>query len=105
VIGESRGREIFAYFGYPTAQPRDSTLPALLDGFEQLVLTELDLVATGIADVIWATSYEFDFSLAADFRYRRISHPDARRDGISRPFLCRTPVAAQCKIGPDLRCG
>jgi putative flavoprotein involved in K+ transport len=39
------------------------TLPAMRDGFEQPLRTELDLRATGIANVIWATSYVFDFSL------------------------------------------
>jgi len=41
----------------------EETLPALRDGFEQPVLTELDLVAAGVANVIWATGYAFDFSL------------------------------------------
>jgi len=39
------------------------TLPVLRDGFEQPVLTELDLGSAGITNVIWATSYAFDFSL------------------------------------------
>jgi hypothetical protein len=34
----------------------------LCDGFNQPVVTELDLSA-GITNVIWATSYKFDFSL------------------------------------------
>jgi putative flavoprotein involved in K+ transport len=41
----------------------EETLPILRDGFEQPVLTELDLSGEGITNVIWATSYEFDFSL------------------------------------------
>jgi putative flavoprotein involved in K+ transport len=35
----------------------------LRDGFAQPVLTRLDLGAAGVTNVIWATSYEFDFSL------------------------------------------
>jgi putative flavoprotein involved in K+ transport len=39
------------------------TLPVLRDGFGQDILTELDLNAAGITNVIWATGYDFDFSL------------------------------------------
>jgi len=35
----------------------------LRDGFAQDMLTELDLEAAGISNVIWATGYAFDFSL------------------------------------------
>jgi len=35
----------------------------LRDGYEQEVITELNLQASGIATVIWATGYAFDFSL------------------------------------------
>ena len=38
------------------------TLPALRDGFQQPNPGELDLAAAGITNVIWATSYSFDFS-------------------------------------------
>jgi putative flavoprotein involved in K+ transport len=38
------------------------TLPVLRDGFEQDMVTELDLRATGIRTVIWATSYRFDYT-------------------------------------------
>jgi putative flavoprotein involved in K+ transport len=41
----------------------EETLPALRDGFKQPTTTELDLGAADITNVIWATSYEFDFSL------------------------------------------
>ena len=33
------------------------------DGYEQEVISELDLRASGISTVIWATGYTFDFSL------------------------------------------
>jgi len=39
------------------------TLPSLRDGFDAELLSELDLKAAGITNVIWATSYAFDFSL------------------------------------------
>jgi len=44
-----------------SAPPED--VPQLRDGYEQEVITELDLRASGISTVIWATGYAFDFSL------------------------------------------
>jgi putative flavoprotein involved in K+ transport len=41
----------------------EETLPVLRDGFAQPMLTELDLKASGITNVIWATGYGFDFSI------------------------------------------
>jgi putative flavoprotein involved in K+ transport len=38
-------------------------VPQLSDGYEQKVITELDLDAEGISSVVWATGYRFDFSL------------------------------------------
>jgi len=39
------------------------TLPELRDGYEAEVIAELDLKAAGIASVIWAMGYMFDFNL------------------------------------------
>jgi putative flavoprotein involved in K+ transport len=39
------------------------TVAQLRDGYEQEVITELNLKAAGISTVIWATGYAFDFSL------------------------------------------
>jgi len=39
------------------------TIPQLRDGYSQEVITELDLKDSGIATVLWATGYTFDFSL------------------------------------------
>ena len=44
------------------AAPAES-IPRLMDGYQQEVLTELNLEAPGISTVIWATGYNFDFSL------------------------------------------
>ena len=41
----------------------EEMLPILRDGFDQEILTELDLNAAGITNVIWATGYSFDFSI------------------------------------------
>jgi putative flavoprotein involved in K+ transport len=38
-------------------------VPQLRDGYAQEVITELNLKASGISTVIWATGYAFDFSL------------------------------------------
>ena len=38
------------------------TVPQLRDGYAQEVITDLDLEASGIATIVWATGYSFDFS-------------------------------------------
>jgi putative flavoprotein involved in K+ transport len=38
-------------------------IPQLHDGYQQGEATDLDLKASGITTVIWATGYKFDFSL------------------------------------------
>jgi len=43
------------------APPED--IPQLRDGYEQEVITELDLRACEISAVVWATGYSFDFDL------------------------------------------
>jgi putative flavoprotein involved in K+ transport len=52
-----------AYISRTGMAAPEETLLAVRDGFEQPTLTELDLGAMGVANVIWATGYEFDFSL------------------------------------------
>ena len=39
------------------------TLPIMRDGYDVEEILELDLKAAGITSVIWATGYQFDFSL------------------------------------------
>jgi putative flavoprotein involved in K+ transport len=39
------------------------SVPQLHDGYEQVQIPELDLKASGISTVIWATGYSFDFGL------------------------------------------
>ena len=56
-------KEIDAYIAGTGMPAPEEALPVLRDGFEQPLLTELNLVAANIANVIWATSYEFDFSM------------------------------------------
>jgi putative flavoprotein involved in K+ transport len=52
-----------AYIAASGLSVPEATLPVLRDGFDQEILTELDLAAAGITNVIWATGYSFDFSL------------------------------------------
>jgi putative flavoprotein involved in K+ transport len=56
-------RAVDAYVAATAMSAPEETLPVLRDGFDQKILTELDLNAAGIANVIWATGYSFDFSL------------------------------------------
>ena len=44
-----------------TAPPQ--TVPQLRDGYEQEVITELNLEEAGISTIIWAIGYSFDFSM------------------------------------------
>jgi putative flavoprotein involved in K+ transport len=56
-------RAVDSYVAATAVSAPEETLPVLRDGFDQKILTELDLTASGIANVIWATGYSFDFSL------------------------------------------
>ena len=41
----------------------EERIPQMRDGYQQQVITELDLKASGISTIVWATGYAFDFSL------------------------------------------
>jgi putative flavoprotein involved in K+ transport len=41
----------------------EEELPQLRDGYDQPIIEEIDLNASGISTVIWATGFTFDFSL------------------------------------------
>jgi putative flavoprotein involved in K+ transport len=41
----------------------EERLPELRDGFDQAVITELDVRTAGITSVVWGAGYRFDFSL------------------------------------------
>src|SRR5262249_9536937 len=56
-------RAVDAHIAATGLSAPEETLPVLRDGFDQKILTELDLTAAGITNVIWATGYSFDFSL------------------------------------------
>jgi putative flavoprotein involved in K+ transport len=56
-------KAVDAYVAATAMSTSEETLSVLRDGFDQKILTELDLTASGITNVIWATGYSFDFSL------------------------------------------
>ena len=56
-------KAVDAYVAATGMSAPEETLPVLRNGFEQKILTELDLTASGVTNVIWATGYSFDFSL------------------------------------------
>jgi putative flavoprotein involved in K+ transport len=56
-------RKVDDYIARMNLQAPLETVPTLQDGYEQALITELDLKASGISTVVWATGYGFDFSL------------------------------------------
>jgi putative flavoprotein involved in K+ transport len=56
-------KAVDAYVTATAVPAPEETLPILRDGFGQEILTELDLNAKGITNVVWATGYSFDFSM------------------------------------------
>jgi putative flavoprotein involved in K+ transport len=56
-------KAIDAYVAKTGMDVPEETLPILRDGFDAEVFLELDLRSAGIANVVWATSYNFDFSI------------------------------------------
>ncbi len=56
-------KAIDAYIAKTGMDVPEETLPVLRDGFDAEVLSELDLKSAGITNVVWATSYNFDFSI------------------------------------------
>jgi len=73
---ESRGLEV------PT-----ETLPELRDGYEVELILELDLESVGITGVVWATGYEFDFSLVKLPAFDEDGYPVQRRGVTDYPGL------------------
>jgi putative flavoprotein involved in K+ transport len=56
-------RRIDDYIAQTGLDAPAETIPRLYNGYAQELITELDLTASGISTVIWATGYAFDFSL------------------------------------------
>lgn len=62
-------------------------LPELRDGFEAEVILELDLTASGVTSVIWATGYAFDFSLVRLPAFDEDGYPVQKRGVTEYPGL------------------
>ena len=58
-------------------------LPELRDGFDQAVITELDVRKAGITSVIWAAGYRFDFSWVKVPTFDEDGYPGQQR-GVTR---------------------
>jgi putative flavoprotein involved in K+ transport len=56
-------KSVDAYIAKTGMAVPEEELPLLRDGFRARLIAELDLAQSGITNVIWATSYAFDFSL------------------------------------------
>jgi putative flavoprotein involved in K+ transport len=80
-------KDIDAYLAETGMLAPEEAFPVLRDGFEQPLLTELDLVAASIANVIWATSYEFDFSMVKVPIFDADGYPIQTRGATEYPGL------------------
>ena len=56
-------RKVDDYIARMGLDASPETIPTLRDGYEQELITELNLRASGISTVVWATGYAFDFSM------------------------------------------
>jgi len=56
-------KSVDAYIARTGTVAPEESLPTLRDGFQTPLATELDLASSRITNVVWATSYAFDFSL------------------------------------------
>jgi putative flavoprotein involved in K+ transport len=56
-------KKIDDYIARTASHAPPEQVPQLRDGYEQKLITELDLNAEGVTSVVWATGYRFDFSL------------------------------------------
>ena len=65
----------------------EEKLPVLRDGFDVDVVTELDLKSANVTNVIWATSYKFDFSLVKLPIHDGDGYPIQRRGVTNYPGL------------------
>lgn len=66
--------------------PEDD-LPELREGYEAPVITELDLMREGIATIIWATGYGFDFSWVNFPIFDEFGYPIQERGVTPQPGL------------------
>jgi putative flavoprotein involved in K+ transport len=63
------------------------TLPALRDGFDVPVVTELDARAAGVGSVIWASGFSWDFGLVQAPLFDEFGYPIQKRGVTALPGL------------------
>src|SRR5271166_6148455 len=80
-------KRVDAYITSTGMAVSEETLPAMRGGFEQPLLTELDLGASDIANVVWATGYAFDFSLVRLPIFDADGYPNQSRGVTEYPGL------------------
>jgi putative flavoprotein involved in K+ transport len=83
--------------------------PALSDGYDAPVLTDLDLDSAGIGTIIWATGYGFDYSWVKFPIFDQSGYPVQQRGITPRPglyfvgldFLYRSLSGTLAGVGDD----
>src|SRR5262245_5433088 len=77
--------------------PKES-LPTLRHGFQTPLVTDLDLASNGITNVVWATSYAFDFSLVKLPVLSGASQGDFPKSGLDVRVICGNSLIRICVV-------
>ena len=80
-------KKIDDYIGRMGLKAPIEDIPNLRDGYAQEVRTDLDLQSSGIATIIWATGYDFDFGLVKVPVVDEDGYPIQRRGVTAYPGL------------------
>ena len=78
-------------------------LPELRDGFDQAVITELDVRKAGITSVIWAAGYRFDFSWIKLPTFDEDGYPVQQR-GVTLTLASTSSACPGCTPGSRACC-
>jgi hypothetical protein len=87
------GRQVFLCVGSAGRLPRryreapEETVDEPQDGYEQDMITELDLKAAGISTIIWATGYRWDYSWVQLPGFDEYGYPIQQRGVTDYPGL------------------
>jgi putative flavoprotein involved in K+ transport len=79
----------------------EEELPQLCDGFAQPILEEIDLTSSGIATVIWATGYTYDYGIVKAPLFDDVGFPIQTRGVTAQPglFFVGMPWMPSLKTG------
>jgi putative flavoprotein involved in K+ transport len=83
----------------------EEELPQLKDGYDQPIIEELDLKASGISTVIWATGYSFDFDLVKTPVFDKDGFPIQTRGVTQHPGLSFVGMPWMPSIKPGTLAG